>query len=73
MKKTFKIEELCCANCAAKIEEKIKKLDCIKDANLAFMSERLTIEVDEQDLEVAIKEIRKIIKKIEPDCRIIID
>lgn len=73
MKKTFKIEELCCANCAAKIEEKIKKLDCIKDANLSFMSERLTIEVDEQDLEVAIKEIRKIIKKIEPDCRIIID
>ena len=73
MKKTFKIEELCCANCAAKIEDRIKKLDCIKDANLSFMAERLTIEVDEQDLEVAIKEIRKIIKKIEPDCRIIID
>ena len=62
MKKTFKIEELCCANCAAKIEDKIKKLDCIKDANLAFMAERLTIEV---------AEIRKIIKKIEPDCRLI--
>ena len=64
MKKTFKIEELCCANCAAKIEDKIKKLDYIKDANLAFMAERLTIEVDEQNLETAIKEIRKIIKKI---------
>ena len=73
MKKTFKIEDLCCANCAAKIEDKIKKLDYIKDANLAFMAERLTIEVDEQNLEVAIKEIRKIIKKIEPDCRIIIE
>ena len=73
MKKTFKIEELCCANCAAKIEDKIKKLDYIKDANLAFMAERLTIEVDEQNLETAIKEIRKIIKKIEPDCRLIID
>ena len=73
MKKTFKIEELCCANCAAKIEDKIKKLDYIKDANIAFMAERLTIEVDEQNLEIAIKEIRKIIKKIEPDCRIIID
>lgn len=73
MKKTFKIEDLCCANCAAKIEDKIKKLDYIKDANLAFMAERLTIEVDEQNLEVAIKEIRKIIKKIEPDCRIIME
>lgn len=73
MKKTFKIEELCCANCAAKIEDKIKKLDIIKDANLSFMAERLTIEVDEQDLEKAIKEIRKIIKKIEPDCRLIVD
>ena len=73
MKKTFKIEELCCANCAAKIEDRIKKLDCIKDANLSFMAERLTIEVDEQDLEPAIKEIRKIIKRIEPDCRLIVD
>ena len=73
MKKTFKIEELCCANCAAKIEEKIKKLDCIKDAHLAFMAERLTIEVDENDLEAAIAEIRKIIKKVEPDCRLITD
>lgn len=73
MKKTFKIEELCCANCAAKIEDKIKKLDYINDANLSFMAERLTIEVDEQDLEIAIKAIRKIIKKIEPDCRLIVD
>ena len=73
MKKTFKIEELCCANCAAKIEDRIKKLDCIKDANLAFMAERLTIEVDENDLEAAIAEIRKIIKKVEPDCRLITD
>lgn len=73
MKKTFKIEELCCANCAAKIEDKIKKLDCIKDASLAFMAERLTIEVEEKDLEAAIAEIRKIIKKIEPDCRLITD
>ena len=73
MKKTFKIEELCCANCAAKIEDKIKKLDYINDANLSFMAERLTIEVDEQDLEIAIKDIRKIIKKIEPDCRLIVD
>ena len=73
MKKTFKIEELCCANCAAKIEDRIKKLDCIKDASLAFMAERLTIEVEEKDLEAAIAEIRKIIKKIEPDCRLITD
>ena len=73
MKKTFKIEELCCANCAAKIEDKIKKLDCVKEANLSFMAERLTIEVDEKNLEIAIKEIRRIIKKIEPDCRLIVD
>ena len=53
------------------LTEKIKKLDCVKDANLAFMAERLTIEVDEENLEVAIAEIRKIIKKIEPDCRLI--
>ena len=68
MKKNFKIEDLCCANCAAKIEDRIKKLDKVISANLNFMAEKLTVEAEEQDFDLLIPEIRKIVKKIEPDC-----
>ena len=68
MKKNFKIEDLCCANCAAKIEARIKKLDKVISANLNFMAEKLTVEAEEQDFDLLIPEIRKIVKKIEPDC-----
>ena len=46
MKKTFRLEELDCANCAAKMENGIKKLDGVQDAAVSFMTQRLTIEAD---------------------------
>ena len=65
MKRSFKLENLCCANCAAKIEDKINKLDGVS-ASLSFMSERLNLEAD--DMDAAVAQAEEIIKKIEPDC-----
>ena len=71
MKKVIKITNIDCANCAAKIEREIGKLDGVKSAGLSFMSERLVLEYDDEK-EVAVFEgIKKIAKKIEPDCKII--
>lgn len=72
MKKTFKIEELCCANCAAKIETAIGKLDGVDRVSLNFLAEKLTIEADESRFDDIIKECVKIAKRIEPDCEIIL-
>lgn len=71
MKRTFKMEELCCANCAAKMETAINKLDDIDEAVINFMSQRITIVADEDKFENAVDEAQKIITKIERDCRII--
>ena len=68
MKKTFKLENLCCANCAAKIERGIAKLDGVISANIGFMTQRLTIEADDEKFDIIMDETAKIIKKIEPDC-----
>lgn len=68
MKKSFKLEELCCANCAAKMEAAIKKLDGVNDAKLSFMTQRLTIDADDEKFEAIVDEAAKICKKIEPDC-----
>lgn len=71
MKKIFKLEDLDCANCAAKIEEAINKVSGVKSANVSFLMQKLTIEADEEEFDKVLKEVEKIIKKIEPDCSIV--
>lgn len=73
MKKTFNLEELDCANCAAKMEAAINKIDGVTSATVSFMTQKLTIEADEKDFQKILKEAQKAIKKVEPDCRIILD
>lgn len=71
MKKTYLLEELDCANCAAKMEAAINKIDGVIEAKVSFMTQKLTIEADEMDFDKILKAAQKAIKKIEPDCRII--
>jgi len=60
--------DLDCANCAAKMEREIKKLDGVTDASVSFMTQRMTVETDRDSLDEIMKEVVKICKKIEPDC-----
>ena len=71
MKRTYKMEELCCANCAAKMETAINKLDDVDTAVINFMSQRITIVADEDIFENVLDEAQRIITKIERDCKII--
>lgn len=71
MKKTFRIENLCCANCARKIEEGIKKIPGVIDAKIVFMTMKLNLEVEDGMLESVLTEAKKIAKKVEPDCEIL--
>ena len=72
MKKVFELEELDCAHCAAKMEDSIRKLDGVISASISFMTQNLTIEADEKDFDKVLKAAQKTIKKIEPDCRIVL-
>lgn len=66
MKKKFKCE-IDCANCAAKVEEAIKKLDGVEDAKINFMMQKFTLVADDERFEEIIDEAIKTGKKIEPD------
>ena len=70
MKYKFKIKGLDCANCAAELEREIGKVEGITEVTISFMSERLTIECDEENKEEIMKKVQKVIKKEEPDCTI---
>lgn len=71
MKKKFKLEDLDCANCAAKMEEAIKKIDGVNDASVSFMAQKMTIEADDDRFEEIIKEVAAVCAKVEPDCKIL--
>lgn len=74
MKKSFLIKNIDCANCAAKIEGRINKLNGVKEATLNFMMEKLIIEFcssSEEDVEIVMKDVEKIVNKVEPDAIII--
>lgn len=68
MRKIIKLEGLCCANCAAKIEEGIKKVEGVKEASLSFMTQRLTIEAEDGMEDLVVAAAKKISNKIEPDA-----
>lgn len=72
MKKVFKLEDLDCANCAAKMENAIAKIDGVQAVTVSFMTQKLSLEADDAAFEDILKKVIKVAKKVEPDCRIIL-
>ena len=72
MKKKFKMENLDCANCAAKMEAAIKKIPGVTDASMNFMTQKLTLEAEDDKFDEVLKAAVKCISKVEPDCRVIL-
>lgn len=65
------LENLSCANCAAKIEEKVNSLYFVKNANLNFVTKKLTAEVSPKDYKLFLESVNKIVKEIEPDVKVL--
>ena len=71
MKKTFKLIDLDCANCAAKMENNIRKIDGVADATVSFMAQKMTVEADDDRFESIMAEVVQVCRKVEPDCEIV--
>ena len=72
MKKTFVIEDLECAHCAAKMEQAVKNLDGVTDATVNFIKSNITIEAPDEIFDKVTKQAQKECKKIEPDAEIVL-
>lgn len=71
MKKVFRLNNLDCANCAAKMEAAIGKLDGVTKATVSFMTQRLTLEVEDGRMDEILEKAEQLIRKVEPDCRLV--
>lgn len=72
MKKTFRLRDIDCANCAAKMETAIQKIDGVRNASINFIAEKLTIEAEDEQFDAIVKEAAKVCRKIEPDCTVVL-
>ena len=71
MKKRYKFE-VDCANCAAKVEAAVKKIDGVNDATVNFMAQKMVLDADDARFDEILKEVIAVAKKVEPDCELYI-
>ena len=69
MKKRYKFE-VDCANCAAKVEEAVKKIDGVNDATVNFMAQKMVLDADDARFDEILQEVIAVAKKVEPDCEL---
>ena len=71
MKKVFRMEDLDCASCAAKMEDAINKIPGVERVSVSFLTQKLVLEADEGQFDHIMERAVKVCKKIEPDCTIV--
>lgn len=71
MKKVFELEDLDCANCAAKMEDAIRKLDGVQSITISFMAQKMTLEAEDANFDKVLRQVKKCIKRVEPDCVVV--
>ena len=72
MKKVFKLIDLDCANCAAKMERAISAIPGVEKATVSFMAQKLTIEGDETRFDEIVREAVQCVKKVDPECEVVL-
>ncbi len=71
MRKTFKMQDLDCANCAAKMEDAISKIEGVEKATISFITQKLTLVADDERFDEILDEAQRCCSKVERDCLIL--
>lgn len=71
MRKSFKLDEIDCANCATKLQDKIAQTPGVTSVSVNFMLQKLTLEAPDENFDTVLDSVEKLIADIEPDCEII--
>lgn len=72
MKKVFRMIDLDCANCAAKMENEIRKIDGVISVNISFLAQKMTLEADDKRFDEIVKRAVKACKRIDSDCEVVL-
>ena len=70
MKKVYKITDIDCANCAAKLERALAKVEGVQNVSISFLSQRLALEAEDGRFDEVFDNVVKVCRRVEPDCKI---
>lgn len=70
MKKTVRLLDLYCANCAAKMEAGIREIAGVEQVSVNFLSQKMVLEAPAEKLGDILVQAEKIIHRLEPDVTI---
>ena len=71
MTKTYKLQDLDCANCARKMEDAIRKLEGVTEVHVNFLTQKMILTADDARFEDIVKEAVKCIRRVDPDCQVV--
>ena len=72
MKRSIRLEDLDCANCAAKLERAIAQIDGVTRVSVSFMAQKILLEVQDEKADEVLESIKRVAKKTVPDCTVIL-
>ena len=71
MTKTYKLQDLDCANCARKMEDAIRKLEGVTEVHVNFLTQKMILTADDARFEEIVREAAKCIRRVDPDCQVV--
>ena len=71
MRKSFKLDEIDCANCALKLEDAIRKVDGVNDVKVNFLTQKLTLSASDERFDEVLDRVIALVAKVEPDCEVV--
>ena len=71
MKKSIRLEDLDCANCAAKLENAVAAIDGVQRVTVSFMAQKMILEAPDDRFDDIMKQVVKTAKKVVPDCTVV--
>ncbi len=71
MTKTYKMQDLDCANCARKMEDAIHKLEGVTEVHVNFLTQKMILTADDARFEEIVREAVKCVRRVDPDCQVV--
>lgn len=71
MRKSFKLDEIDCANCARKLQDELARLDGVDAVSVNFMTQKLTLSAADECFDDVLERVVTLAARIEPDCEIV--
>lgn len=71
MRKKFNVAEVDCADCAAKMEAMIRKIDGVNDCTVNFLTQKMILDADDARFDEIVKKADACLGKVDDGAHIV--